>query len=177
MGRPVTAQPTPGGDSDVERLAETLRRHEWEPAWPKTAHAEHQFHGMCAVCQGDLPRILAVALAAARPVAPPPAPTDLREAVARWVFALNNPARLFDTLSGLAGDAREAAAEVLRLTQAAQDAAVAEAEQRGRREALEEAADLLDTIAAAVRNREGALDAMLFVAAQDVRRLAAGGQP
>jgi hypothetical protein len=67
-------------------------------------------------------------------VAPPPAPTDLREAVARWVFALNNPGRLFDTLSGLADDAREAADEVLRLTQAAQAAAVAEAEQRGRRE-------------------------------------------
>jgi hypothetical protein len=42
------------------RMAEALNSHEWEPGQRHTAHRKHNYHGVCAICQEDLPRLAEV---------------------------------------------------------------------------------------------------------------------
>lgn len=54
----------------TEQLADLLAAHQWNkpedyPAiWAQSAHANHTYHGACAICRGDLTAIAAVIVAA-----------------------------------------------------------------------------------------------------------------
>jgi hypothetical protein len=45
------------------RMAEAIVSHEWDD-FPRSAHGDHNYYGACAICQGGVPRIAEVALAA-----------------------------------------------------------------------------------------------------------------
>lgn len=47
-----------------ERMAGTLLSHEWAPNLPNTAHERHSYSADCAICDGDVRRILEVAMSA-----------------------------------------------------------------------------------------------------------------
>ena len=64
-------------DLDVDAVTEVVMHHEWMPGHnfsPTTAHIAHQYDASCAVCSGDVRRVLEVALAA------PGLPTNKGEA-------------------------------------------------------------------------------------------------
>lgn len=46
-----------------DAVAEAIVSHEWDD-FPRSAHNVHNYYGACAICQGDIPRIAKVALAA-----------------------------------------------------------------------------------------------------------------
>jgi hypothetical protein len=58
---PNQAAADPG--SLPRRMAEAIVSHEWDD-FPRSAHGDHNYYGACAICQGDIPRIAEVALAA-----------------------------------------------------------------------------------------------------------------
>jgi hypothetical protein len=46
-----------------DAVAAAIVSHEWDD-FPRSAHGDHNYYGACAICQGDVPRIAEVALAA-----------------------------------------------------------------------------------------------------------------
>lgn len=45
-----------------KRMREAVLSHEWNPSLPNTAHERHSYSADCAICEGDVRRILEVAM-------------------------------------------------------------------------------------------------------------------
>lgn len=48
-------------DATLQVAVDAVLAHEWRPSSPRTAHQDHQYDAECAVCQGDVAAVLAVA--------------------------------------------------------------------------------------------------------------------
>ncbi|MGW4422568.1 hypothetical protein [Streptosporangium sp. NPDC004631] len=65
-------------DAAVEAAAIAVASHPWDTT-PRSAHQDHVHDAGCAVCQGDVPAIVAVALKAAAPLIAAQARRDVAE--------------------------------------------------------------------------------------------------
>lgn len=71
-------------DAAVEAAARAVASHPWDTT-PRSAHRDHAADAGCAVCRGDVPALVAVALKAAAPLIAEQARREAAEQIAHRI--------------------------------------------------------------------------------------------